>query len=357
MKIKRTLIISLAAVLLASFFIAPASAETDLSQCAIANGTVQAVSFEDVTAPCSGTLLSFDLDQGDVVEAGTPLFELMTIEIHAPEDGTVGYLFAAEGDNADSVMASYGAVLALQPSVAQRLHCTYQDAANYEENKHLHVGDVLYFKSGDEKGSGTVIFVSDDSYEVEITSGTFKKGKIVDLYKDPQYGSHDKVGKGKVYYRDDITVAAAGRIAEILVSPGDSVKKGDVLIRTLPQDAGPGVSPVINASSGGVIDLISVNPGQQIWKGQLLCRVWHTEELEVVAQVDEMDLGGLRVGDRIPVTVDTDETRVLTGTVTEISALGVTRQNAAYYTVHVKVAESNLMLGQSASLYLPKNRS
>ena len=41
-----------------------------------------------------------------------------------------------------------------------------------------------------------------------------------------------------------------------------------------------------------------------------------------------------------------------TGTVTEISALGVTRQNAAYYTVHVSIPASSGRLGASASVYL-----
>ena len=75
--------------------------------------------------------------------------------------------------------------------------------------------------------------------------------------------------------------------------------------------------------------------------------------MEVVAEVDEMDLGELSVGDQIPVTMDTDDSRILTGTVTEISALGTTRQNAAYYTVHLSVNDNGLMLGQSASIYLP----
>ncbi len=354
MKMKKIIGAVLSVVLLACCFTVPAAAETDLTKYAIANGTVQAASYEDVTAPCSGTLLSFDLDHGDTVEAGTPLFELMTAEVRAPEDGTVGWLFAEAGDSADTVMATYGAVMAIQPAVSQRMHCTYKDAANYEANKHLHVGDKLYFKSGDEKGSGRVILVSGGNYEVEILSGRFKKDKLLDLFKDARCGKNDRVGKGKVYYRDDITVAASGRIAEILVAPGDSVKKGDVLLRTLSADAGTDVVPVISAPSGGVIDLISVNPGQQIWKGQLLCRIWHAGDPEIVAQVDEMDLGDLRVGDRVPVTLDTDESRIMYGTVTEISALGVTRQNAAYYSVHVSIDDSSVMLGQSASVYLPK---
>ena len=330
-----------------------AAAETDLTQYAIANGVVRASAFDDITAPCSGTLLTFDWEAGDTVDAGTAMFEMMTTNICAPEDGTVRYLFVEQGDSADSAMATYCAVLALEPSARQRMHCTYEDAADYEENKHLHIGDVLYFKSSSEKGSGVVIAAAGDNYEVEILTGSFDEEKKMDLYKDSGYRSHDKVGKGKVYLRDDVTVAAAGRIAEILVAQGDEVKKGDVLLRVMAQDADAGAKAAISAPADGVVGTVAVNPGQQVWKGQLLCRVWRSGTTEVVAEVDEMDLGNLSVGDQIPVTMDTDESRVLTGTVTEISALGNTKQNAAYYNVHLSVNDTGLMLGQSASVYLP----
>ena len=333
----------------------PAGAETDLSGYAIANGTVQAAAFDDITAPCSGTLLPFDWDAGDRVEAGEPMFRLMTTAITAPEDGTVRALFAAEGESADSAMMTYGAVLALEPAAGARIRASYKGAANYEENRHLHVGDKLYFKAGKEKGTAAVIATSGSSYEAEILTGKFDSGKVLDLYKAPGYGSHDKVGTGKVYKRDDVLVGAAGRISEVLVKPGDSVKKGDVLLRVMPQDADAGASPEIAAPAAGVVGAVAVASGQQVWKGALLARVLRTDALEVVAQVDEMDLGGLRVGDTLNVTLDTDESRILTGTVTEISALGVTRQNAAYYSVHLAVSDSGLMLGQSASVYLPRS--
>ncbi len=350
---KKTISIFLCLVLLACLPGTCMATETDLTQYAIANGIVKASSFDDITAPCSGTLLSFDWEPGDTVEAGTAMFEMMTTNIYAPEDGIVRWLFAEQGDSADSAMATYGAVLALQPSARQRMHCTYSDAADYEENKHLHVGDMLYFKTSKEKGTGIVIATAGDSYEVEILTGTFDADKKMDLYKDVGYDSDDKVGSGKVWLRDDITIAAAGRIAEIPVAQGDEVKKGDVLLRVLAQDADVGAKAAISAPADGVVATVAVSPGQQVWKGQLLCRVWRSGDMEVVAEVDEMDLGELSVGDQIPVTMDTDESRILTGTVTEISALGTTRQNAAYYTVHLSVNDNGLMLGQSASIYLP----
>ncbi len=348
--------VALLACLLMVLGLVPAGAaeETDLTNCAIANGTVAAVAYEDLTAPCSGTLLPFDWDAGDRVEKGQVLFELMTTRITAPEDGTVRRLFVAAGDSADDAMATYGAVLAMEPAIGQRIRCTYGNAADNELCKHRHVGDRVYFRHSGERGAGTVILAEGNGFVVEIDQGTFQVNKSVSLFLNEAQSHDKKTGTGTIFTRDDVTVGAAGRVAEVFVSPGDAVKKGDVLMTVMAQDADKGASPRIAASQAGVLSLVAVASGQQVWKGALLGRVWRTDELEIVAQVDEMDLGTLKVGDAVPVTMDTDESRVLTGVVTEISGLGVTRQNAAYYTVHFSVAGSDLMLGQSASVYLPR---
>ena len=330
-----------------------AAAETDLSACSITDGIVTAVEFEDVTAPCSGTLYSFDLNAGDTVSAGELLFEMLTIPVAAPEDGTVRYFFADDGDSADDAMRTYGAVLAIEPARNLRLACTYSGAADYEDCKHMHIGDILYFKYDKEKGTGVVISTTDNAYEVEVLSGKFDSGKSLELYKDDDYAYDNRVGTGKVYKRSDVTVGAAGRIDRFFVSAGDKVKKGDILFTVFSQDAEPGTSPRIKAPCDGVAAMVPVSAGQQVWKGQVLARIYRTGKLEIVADVDELDLNGLRVGDSVSVKLDTSADRILTGTVTEISALGITRQNAAYYTVHVSVPDSSLMLGQSASVYLP----
>ena len=251
-------------------------------------------------------------------------------------------------------MSTYGSVLALEPASQLRVRGTYAGAYNREKNRHVHVGDTLYFRLNGKNGTCVVIAAGEGGYEAEVTSGSFRSGRNVDLFLNSKRRSEDKVGVGRTYYRDDLPVPAAGRVAEILVAPGDTVKKGDVLLRVMAPDADAGASPDVTAPAAGVVGLLGVSPGEQVWKGRLLCRLLRADDPEIVAQVDEMDLGGLRVGDKLPVTLDTDESRVLTGTVTGISALGVTRQNAAYYTVHLTVEGAELMLGQSASVYLPK---
>ena len=330
-----------------------AFAEPDLTAYSVASGTVSASAFDDLTAPCSGVLTSFDLEAGDAVTAGQELFTMLTTVITAPEDGTVRYLFAAEGDSADQTVSRYGAVLAMEPSNALRLSCTYSGAADYEECRHLHIGEKLYFKLDKEKGTGVVISAWDGGYEVEVLTGEYDSGKTMDLFKDSDYAYDNKTGSGKVIKRDDLLIPASGVIAEIMVSPGEAVKKGDALFSVLSPDADFGASPSVAAPSDGVLASVPVASGQQVWKGQVLARLLRTDSLEVVADVDEMDLHALKVGDTVPVTLDTDESKVLTGTVTEISSLGIPKLNAAYFTVHVSLDEKNVKLGQSASVYIP----
>ena len=352
---KKAVSLLICAALLGALLCASAAAETDLSAYSISSGVVQAAVFEDVTAPCSGVLLPFDWSAGDTVEAGTPMFEMLTASIAAPEDGVVRSVFAGAGESADAAMASYGCVLALEPVRLARMHASYRTAPNEEDCLHVHVGQPLWFKYGGVPGTGIVIAVSGKSYEVEILTGDYEVDDTMSLFKADTYDYHDRVGEGVVYMRDDLTVAASGLVAEMQVQPGDAVKKGDTLFTVLSADADIGASPVVSAPEAGVVSAVAVVSGQQVWKGQLLARISRTDRLEIAADVDEMDLRGLKPGDKVPVTLDTDEGQILTGTVTEISGLGVTRQNAAYYTVRLTVDESGLMLGQSASVYLPKD--
>ena len=337
----------------------PALAETDLSRYRATNGNVTAVRFVDITAPCSGTLESFDLEAGDRVTAGDTLFTLMTTTIYAPEDGTVSAVFAAAGDDAADIMSRYGCVIAIDPAQLLRISATTNGAYNDDDNLELHIGETLYFQSakGDkEEGFGRVISVSGKSYVVDIdpASGEMELNESLTLYRSDDYLNKENVGKGTVAKRDPVTVSAAGRVAEVLVSAGQEVHRGDALMTVLSSDADPDARPAVTAPSDGVLASVAVSAGQSVWKGQVLARLYLTDALEIVADVDEMDLGTLSVGAQVPVTLDMDEETVYTATVTEISALGVTRQNAAYYTVHFSLKDNELPLGASASVYLPR---
>lgn len=334
---------------------ASALADTDLTDRSIANGVVSAVNWIDVTAPFSGTLEVFDLTAGDAVSAGDTLFTMATTTVYATENGTVEAVFARPGDSADALMVRYGSLITMEPDQQQRIHCSITGAYNNEENRTIHVGEIVYFeskKTGNEEGWGQVITVSGDNYVVDILSGEFELKETLTIYRSDDYAAKENIGKGTVVRRDPVTVAGAGRVAEVLVQEGETVRAGEALLTLLSPDAAPDAVPAVTIDHAGVVGAVSVMPGQQVWKGQQLARIYLTGELEIVAEVDEIDLGTLKVGDTIPCTLDMNEAVILSGVVTEISALGVTRQNAAYYTVRLSI-DVRAPLGASASIYLP----
>lgn len=347
------------ALLLCLLLPTAALAEIDLSQYSVTNATVEAVNDVEITAPCAGTLLPYDIKTGDEVHMGDVLFSMLTMDVYAAEDGQITAIFAQPGDDAASVMGHFGSLGAMDPAASQLMTCTISGAYNSDDTKVLHVGETLYFKSAKtsgDKGTGRVIAVDSTGYTVEILTGKFSVAESMSLYRDSSYASRDCVGKGVVVQRSSLTFSGAGLVTEVYVRPGDAVKAGDKILTLLPTAGERSVSPDITAASAGVIGAIAVAPGQQVWKGAMLCRMYLTDELEIVADVDEMDLNGLGIGSTVFITVDTAKNNVISGQITWISSLGVTRGNAAYYTIHVSLPKNNgFMLGQSASLYLPKN--
>ena len=340
-----------------TLLVTPALAEDALTDCAIANANVSAVRHVDVVAPFSGTLTAFDLSAGDRVNAGDVLMSLQTTGLYATEDGTVGAVFAKVGDDAQAVTERYGGIVGVEPETLMQLQCSTASAYNSADNRRIRLGETLYFRSSKtdrEEGSGRVVAVSGQNYVVEIAEGDFDLDEAMNLYRKDTYQQKDCVGKGTVTRRSDVLTQAAGRVIAVHVSQGDAVKGGQLLAEVVSSDAAPDASPTVTAPEGGVVSSVQVSPGQQVWKGQVLCRIELDAALEVVAEVDEMDLGSLSVGDKLSVTIDMLGSRVLNGTVTEISAMGVTRQNAAYYTIHVSIPADSALLGASASVYLPR---
>ena len=333
-------------------------AETDLSDYSLSSGVVSAVRTVYVTAPFSGTLEAFDLSAGDTVAAGDVLFRMLTTTLTAPEGGTVGAVFAAPGDNAAAVMARYGGLAAIQPAQAYRVQATVSGAYGKARNRELRAGEPLWARTNDgeerQDGSGRVILVQGSAYVMELTAGELSTGRTVALFRSAGLDAADRVGTGQVVFRDPVLLQGSGVVAEVLAKEGAAVQAGDPLMVLMGPDADRAASPMVTSPEAGVVTAVAVQPGQQVWKGAVLARIDLTDEMEILAEVDEVDLARLRVGDTLPVTLDMYPGQVFYGHVTEMSGAGVTRQNAAYFTVHVSMSAPGLRLGASASVYVPR---
>lgn len=334
------------------------SLAVDLNDCAIANAVVSAPSYVDLTAPFSGTLCPFDLEAGDTVSTDQELMQLLTTTLYATEEGKVSAVFAVPGDDAAALCRRYGALLGIEPEHLLQVQCSTTGAYASSDTRLVHLGETVYVRSDsnkEKKSEGRVIAVNENNYVVELLSGSIgMSNSVLSIYRNSDYESKSCIGKGTTVRRGDVLVQGAGRVLNVFVEEGAAITVGMPLVELMPADAAPTDAPFIAAPADGVVAMVAVSPGQQVWRGQLLARIYLTDALEVTAQVDEMDMGRLTVGDRVIVTLDTDETRLIDGTVTEISGIGVTRSNAAYFTVKVSIPAGAGRIGASASVYLPK---
>ena len=306
---------------------------------ATANATIVAPNTFKITAPFAGTLLPFDLLSGDSVSAGETLFTMDTIPVYATQSGTVSAVFAAVGDDAEGAAAHYGSLAVIEPQNALYIDASTDQAYNDDDNRYLHAGETLYLKCGSEKGTGIVTSVSGTRYVVEILTGNFDVDDTVRCFRESGTPSDSETGRGKVKRYDDVAVTASGRVVAVHVAPGDSVSVGDLLFELVDAQSAKDASLTIASPVDGAVSLLNTASGAQVYRGQLLCEIADLTTLELSADVDELDLSAVQVGDTLTYTLDAYPGETFSGTVTQIYAMGDTRQNATYVDVRITLPQ------------------
>lgn len=338
---------------------AAAAALTLTASCALAataDAKIVAPNTEKITAPFAGTLLPFDAELGDSVSAGETLFTLDTVPVYAAQAGTVSAVFAKVGDDASGVAAHYGALAVIEPKNALYLDASTDQAYNDADNRYIHAGETLYLKLSNDKGTGVVTSVSGKKYTVEILSGSFDVDDTVRCFRESTTPSDSEVGRGKVTRYADVQVNAnSGRIAAVHVKPGDAVEVGDLLFELVDAQSEKNASRSIAASKDGVITSMNTASGAQVYRGQLLCEVADLSTLELSAEVDELDLNSIAVGDALSYTLDAFDGETFTGTVTQIYSVGAKKQNATYFDVRITLpAGKTLLPGMNGTVTINK---
>ena len=336
-----------------------AAALTLTASCALAataDAKIVAPNTEKITAPFAGTLLPFDYETGDSVSAHETLFTLDTTPVYATQAGTVSAVFASVGDDASGVAAHYGALAVIEPKNALYIDASTDQAYNDADNRYIHAGETLYLKLSNDKGTGVVTSVSGKKYTVEILSGSFDVDDTVRCFRESTTPSDSEVGRGKVTRYADVQVnATSGRIAAVHVKPGDAGEVGDLLFELVDAQSEKNASRSIAASKDGVITSMNTASGAQVYRGQLLCEVADLSTLELSADVDELDLNSIAVGDTLSYTLDAFDGETFTGTVTQIYSVGTKKQNATYFDVRITLpAGKTLLPGMNGTVTINK---
>ena len=322
-----------------------------------ANAVAKSANVYQIVAPYSGVVSPFDLENGDLVAQDDVLLEMDTLQVCAPVDGTVRAQFAQPGELAADVLGQYGMLAAIEKEQPLVVNATSAGAYSKAENKLVHVGENVYLEQTsdrDNEGTGRIIAVSAAGYVVEVTGGDFDDNVSVEIYRNADCSSKSCIGSGKTDVTVETPVTGAGRVLNVAVQEGDQVKKGDVLFEMAAQDAGAQLrSAQLTAPAAGAVELAAVS-GMQAYKGQVLARIHDLSAMNVVASVDEIDLERARVGGYVTIVFDRYPGVEMHGSITEISRIGIPRQNATYYDVTISMISTlEVLPGMNAVVCLP----
>lgn len=97
----------------------------------------------------------------------------------------------------------------------------------------------------------------------------------------------------------------------------------------------------ITTPISGIVIGKPLEEGQTVVQGisaaQIMMTIADLTEMQIEANVDETDIGKVKIGQKVTFTIDTYSGQTFTGTVTKISNQSTTTNNVIYYTVYVAV--------------------
>lgn len=157
---------------------------------------------------------------------------------------------------------------------------------------------------------------------------------------------------GSMALIDNTTHAAGGdgSVRAVYVQAGDTVKKGDKLLRL-------STGETITADFDGRVNSLKVAPGDEVAAGDALVQVADFTNMKVSIRVDEYDIADVHVGQRCTVTATATE-QTFESAVQEIDYISSSSGNVAYYTAtaYVQVGEG-VYPGMQVTVSIPQEEA
>lgn len=323
----------------------------------ILTGKVEAKDTLTVYAPFGGTVEDFTLREGDRVAANTPLLSLDTTKIYAPTDGTVRGIFAGVGDSASVVQNRYGALCYIEPDEQFTVQTSTAQAYDSAENRFVHIGETVYLRSTSNnarEGIGRIIAVSGESYTVEVQSGTLEMRDSVNIFRDAEYATDSRIGRGTVTRVDPVAVSGDGAVLSIAVSDGAHVSRGDLLFEVVSGsfDNYKVENATVRAPQESIVASVSVTPGQTVNQNQAVVSLYSLDTLQLVSAVSEIDAQHVTIGSKVRIVFDSISGTEYEGTITSVSGVGTVSDNYTEYAVYIDfVPDDMVRLGMSGTAY------
>ena len=147
------------------------------------------------------------------------------------------------------------------------------------------------------------------------------------------------------------TAPSTSTVRTVYVSAGDSVKKGDKLVRLAN-------GSTIEAGFDGTVNAMNVSEGDEVYSGDALVQIADFAHMKVSMRVDEYDIGDVAVGLPCTITVTSNENKY-DSEIAAIDRISASGGNVAYYTAtaYVDIPDTETLPGMQVSVSIPKEEA
>jgi len=365
-----------------------------LQQAQLAESRDQATAAADaaVVAPVAGTVDAVDVVAGQSVGAGTPIATvqpagLPTVVVPVPQ-ADLPYLpvgAAAEvtiPSLAQTFSASVSSVGATPAASTQSGAAT----TGYSPLYGLTLSVPQLPGNTPSGASATVVFTPENSppaadtwsdagqisYPAPVTVSAQQFGTVGDLAAQGarvQHGqslatvtnsnSQTTLQQDRLaLQQDDVTLQQAQLSLQELVDPTPATAQAVATAQAAVQSDAQSLQQkqqaladlVVRAPIAGMVTAIDVAPGDNIGAGTVAAVLQSNAGLDVVVPVDELEIGSVKLGQSVQVSVNAFPGTVYSGTVAAISPTPLTQNGVSTYPVTVALKDAqNLLAGMSAA--------
>jgi len=334
-------------------------------------GKVVASETIPVLAPFGGMVDRISLQRGDKVGIGDTVASIMTTKVYATTDGKISGVFGREGDDARSIGDRYGAVVYIEPTNRYVVSASTEKAYNSSSTKYIHIGEKVYLsctKDGSHTGTAIVTSVSEADelgntlYTLEVIGGNFYMGETVGIFRNENYDTKTRIGRGTIQQNAAIAVNGTGSVLKVHIKKGNDVERGELLFETVegPLDGLYAMDNTIVSGAAGVVASVDVEPGDLVSKGAKLITVYPKGSFQIEMIVSEMDLKELYEGELVEIEFDWDAegAKRMVGIIDSISYADsllsgeMSKSNGAEYSAYINFeATEDVRLGMSVIVY------
>lgn len=278
-----------------------------------ASGTAGSTVSKDIVAQNNGTMGSFNVKPGDLVKSGQSIGNLVdqnsdesvqkaknaldqdtlkltqlktslnSLYVKAPVGGMVKTVNIAAGDDPSVVGKALGHAMVLSHTGSD--------------------GKVITVNIDGSSGSSTVS-------SVYVTAGTV-------------------VNKGDTLY-----TLNAQDINNSISSQNSNIQQDQTTLNNAKVQAGYNNFP---SPVNGTVAALNFNPGDDIQSGKPVATIIDLNQMQTVANVDELDIDKVKVGQKATIAIDAITGKTFTGKVIKISSIGETTNSVTTYAVAVSI--------------------